>query len=288
MNPENLPSKKFLTIGGIAIFLLAVVLIVQTEWFKNIFKPKEGPNNPIMIGEAITKDSNGNGIPDWEEALWGLDPKVLYTGEMSNKEIIENKKKGLNLNKDYKNTESRKLAVDLISTAMSLGQENVSLQDIGLVGEEMANNTDIENIPNKYNKQNVKIVKTTSASIKKYKESQESILNKYPEDQSSLIIVSVIESGDITQLKALEEYSIQYKQILSELEKLEAPLGIAQEHIDILNSIYGLSEAFKYLSDIENDAVRAINGIGIYKKYTTIFEAATNSYATFLKDYDII
>ncbi len=288
VNQTNLPSKKFLIISGVAIFLLAIVLIVQTEWFKNIFKPKERPGGPIMVGEAITKDSNGNGIPDWEEALWGLDPTVLYTGEMSNREIIENKKKGLGLENIGELNPSQQIARDIITIAMSLGYEGFSNDTIGEIGEELAKNTEITDIPQKYNINNIKTVPTTMNSIKNYNDSLNKILEEAPEDRSGEIITYTLYYEENSRLSELSIYAENYQNIISKISKLEAPVGGARYHVDILNGLNGMSVAFSYLANIDDDFIKATNGFGLLKKYSILFEMSIEEYALFLENYGII
>src|SRR5690348_17285703 len=97
MKEEFRPSKQFLIRGGIATGIVALILIVQTDWFRALFnKPPLPPTtSDKTVGEFIAKDSNGNGIADWEEKLWGLDPTALYTNGVPNKQIIEEKKHAL-------------------------------------------------------------------------------------------------------------------------------------------------------------------------------------------------
>ncbi|MBY0329001.1 hypothetical protein K2Q02_02830, partial [Patescibacteria group bacterium] len=74
MQKPSLPSKQFLIRGGIATGIVTLILIVQTEWFLGLFNKKPQQIDPnITIGDAIAKDSNGNGIPDWEERRLGQD-----------------------------------------------------------------------------------------------------------------------------------------------------------------------------------------------------------------------
>ena len=71
MEHTNAPSKQFLIRGGIAIAIIAIVLVVQTNWFHNLFhKTKKTDPSALestSINDITSKDTNGNGVPDWEE-----------------------------------------------------------------------------------------------------------------------------------------------------------------------------------------------------------------------------
>ena len=124
------PSKKFLIRGAIAASIVATILIVQTPWFLNLFKKKEEARKEALsnatVGELVGKDSNNNGIADWEERLWGLDPTKLTTNGVANKTIIEQKRKQLGGTDDTPLNENDRLARDLFMVASAVGQEGVA------------------------------------------------------------------------------------------------------------------------------------------------------------------
>ena len=71
-----LPSKKFIVVMGGGILALVLLLLVS-----NAFGSRSGydrtidPNAPVAadgtVKDVVLRDSNGNGIPDWEEVALG-------------------------------------------------------------------------------------------------------------------------------------------------------------------------------------------------------------------------
>ena len=74
---KYLPSKKFT-----AVILFIVVIIVLFFTVKSIVKffhnraLSKGQPIPVSVTveTIVQKDGNDNGIADWEEYLWGLNP----------------------------------------------------------------------------------------------------------------------------------------------------------------------------------------------------------------------
>lgn len=69
-----LPSKKFVKIvGGIGFIILAIFLI-KTFAGKKVFYKSASKGHVLVVGDAVEKDTDGDGLHDWEEGLWGTDP----------------------------------------------------------------------------------------------------------------------------------------------------------------------------------------------------------------------
>ncbi len=88
-----LPSRKFvIRTATIAILLIVAISVYKITLFIKDKLTKKDPVVMTIKSDVIQKDSNNNGIPDWEESLWGLDPK----GDgVSNKEFIMTQKEAL-------------------------------------------------------------------------------------------------------------------------------------------------------------------------------------------------
>jgi len=292
MQKSSLPSKQFLIRGGIATVIVAIILIVQTEWFLALFnkKPKQIDPN-LTIGDAIAKDSNSNGIPDWEERLWGLDPTELYTGDMSNKEIIDNKKRalGLTIEGEEDLNETDRLARQLFSISASLGQEGASLDDMGNAGAALGNSIEVAYVGNHYSRSDLKTTSTTAAALRAYQQKSSTILKKYAVAQTDFnSIIAAVETGDYSNLSGLTVTAVNYRTISKELAAIPTPIGIAQYHLDIINGLYGMAESFQYIVQLESNAVVGLNGLAIYKEYSTKLDLAALDLNYFLTDYGIL
>jgi hypothetical protein len=83
---KYLPSKQF--IARIIIILIIALFVWGIYQIPKLFKKNKNINitpMTLQVKDVIQQDSNNNGIADWEEGLWGLDPT---TNGPSNKEFI--------------------------------------------------------------------------------------------------------------------------------------------------------------------------------------------------------
>jgi hypothetical protein len=129
---NSLPSKKFVLVILIACAGVLLILFASTFFGAGLsYQNKQDLAKPATektLGEIINLDSNNNGIPDWEEKLWGLDPKGSGT---ANKKIIDAKKTAANIDTsatapDESLTETAKFSRELLTTVVAL-RENGSL-----------------------------------------------------------------------------------------------------------------------------------------------------------------
>ena len=98
INSKYLPSKKFSISLGIAILIVLIAIIInysKEENFKvanNNITPEKSFSNALADANSI--DTDGDGIPDWREVLYGTNPKKADTdgdGTNDNDEIKANR-----------------------------------------------------------------------------------------------------------------------------------------------------------------------------------------------------
>jgi len=290
----KLPSKQFLIRGGIATGIVAIILIIQTNWFQGLFGRKGTlSDTPVAVGEIVAQDSNGNGIPDWEEKLWGLDPKVLYTGDMSNREIIENKKRALGLapsGNDEPLTESDRLARQLFSISASVGEAGMADDGtLSSLGEELGRSADVTFITNRYQIKDIKTIKTTPSSLSNYYKSLLGVLNKYSDNTANIeVVIAGIENGDYSRISELSVTAATYRQLARELSTIITPVGVVPYHIDIINGYAGVADSFISIMQIEEDGAQSIAGFSAYKNYSLSLTAALYDLNEYLTQYGIL
>jgi hypothetical protein len=294
-NQENFkPSKKFLIRGGLATGILALILIVQTPWFLGLFsnkKSKEVVVSTATIGEIVGKDSNGNGIADWEERLWGLDPNVTTTNGVSNLFIIKEKRATLVQNGEIGPlNETDVLAQDLFSLSVALGQEGeTNKESIGaLAGKLSTQNLKKDTTP-RYSIKNIQTTKTTPASLLSYKTSFTQAFKGYDESTQDIeIFLGGIETGNYAQLTNLDNVINQYQQITQKLLSIVVPIGVAEYHLQILNGIDGFSRAFYKMKTFEDNSIVGLVGFAEYRELDTKVEIAVSKLLLYFEQYGII
>lgn len=295
MSESTRPSRQFIIRGVIAIAIVGIILIVQTNWFLGLFHKKTPApvKKSTTVGEITSKDSNGNGIPDWEETLWGLDPTVLYTNGKSNAEIIKEKKQALGVTDSTTGAptnETDAIAQKLFSITTALSQnDNVDDTSLQQIADQLGSSVNVSNVSNKYSLKDLHTISTSSASLKAYSQSLSTILGKYDLNQEDVtVIINATETGDYSQLPQLTDTGNSYIAIAKDLSKISVPIGVAQYHLDIINSLAGMAASFSYLQQMEDNGTQALVGIALYKTYNIRGENAFYNLQNYLVKYGIL
>ncbi len=289
------PSKQFLIRGGLVVLLILIILGVQTKWFGNLFHKKKTATTQksLTVGDITSKDSNGNGIPDWEETLWGLDPTVLYTNGKSNAEIIKEKKLALGVTDDTTGTptnETDALAQQLFSITSALSQNgNVDDTTLQNVANQLGSSINVSSVSNTYSLKDIHTVTTSSTSLTKYYNNLSDIIGKYNQDDADItVIINAAETGDYSQLPELTQTGADYTAMAQQISKINVPIGVAQYDLDIINGFAGMAASFPYLQQMSDNGTEALVGVALYKTYNSRGSQAFYNLHDYLVKYGIL
>lgn len=289
------PSKQFIKRGAIAIGLVAVVLIVQTAWFQRLVFKREKSAVVVSetVGDIVGKDSNGNKIPDWEEKLWGLDPTTLYTNGTSNAEIIAAKKKALGIT-DSDSTEptddTDRLARELFTLTAALGQsDEVDDQTLQAISAKLAASVDIKQVSNTYTLKDIQTVQTSIPTLTSYRTSMRTIIGKYDANTPDIeVLATALQNEDQTGLPQLKASATTYQKLAKELATVKVPVGLAQDHLGIVNSFSGIATSLTYMTEINDNSIAALVGVAVYKKYSLKLNTSLVNMNNYLATYGIL
>lgn len=289
------PSKQFIVRGSIAIGIVAIILIVQTDWFRSLFhkKPLSKITATTTIGDIATQDTNGNGIADWEEKLWGLDPKVLYTNGVSNKQIIEDKKRALgisDIDTQQPANDTDKLARELYVMTLALGQsDEIDQQTLAEIAAKIGASVDTKQSTVQYSVKDLRAVLTTSASLRTYYSAMTNLVEKYADKTSEMdILTAVLDTGDTTRLAELSQNALVYAQYAKDIKNVSVPVGIELEHLKLLNAIAGIGATLPSLTELGDNAIASVVGIALFRQYSLQLDAATTAIGDYLTKYGIL
>lgn len=297
MPESSRPSKQFLIRGAIAIGVIAIILIVQTSWFHHLFESKKkiaADTQTTSLNAILTKDTNGEGVPDWEQVLWGLDPNVAYTDGKPNSEIIKEKEEALGVSNtstnDPNNNQTDAIAEQLFSITTALSQ-NGTVDDATLqnIATQLGSSVNVASVSNKYTLADIHTVPTSSKSLTTYYNSLTTILGKVNfNDQDIPIIVQAAETGDYSQLPQLAQTGTAYVALAKQLSAISVPIGVAQYHLDIINGFSGMATSFTYLAQMQDNGTQALVGIALYRVYNARGASAFNNLRIYLTKYGIL
>ena len=289
------PSKQFILRGSIAIGIVAIIFIVQTDWFRSLFNKeplsKIDPN--ATVGDIVTKDTNGNGVPDWEEKLWGLDPNVLYTNGVSNKQLIEEKKRALGITDTESNepeNDTDKLAREIYALTLALGQsEEVDQQTLTRIAAKISESVDTKEPRAQYSVKDLKTVPTTTASLNAYYTAMTRLAETYADKTSEMeILIAALDKGDTSRLPELSEDAQLYSQYAKDMKNIPVPIVLQLQHLKLFNAVAGISTTLPSLTEFDDNAIASLVGIALFRQYSMHLDAATNEIREYLTKYGIL
>ncbi len=284
------PSKQFIIRGSIATSIVVIILVIQTDWFRSLFNKKPLLNiTDARVGDLVALDTNSNGIPDWEEKLWGLDPTKLYTNGRPNADIIAEKKAALGISEENEGplNETDRIARELFSTTTALS-ETASAENIGSIGKTIGEGVGIEPV-NQYSSKDIKTVATSSQSLVQYTQAIDSIITKYQKEYADITtVVTALETGDYSGVADLSITAITYQSLVKELRNVAVPIGIAKPHLDLMNGFAGMAQGFDLMTQIEDNSIVGLQGLAFYRKYYLLQQSALFDIGTYLQQYGIL
>ncbi len=290
-------KKKYLIIGGIV--LLGVLIYFLSDYFGTTKYTQTLPEGEkVALKTLVGRDSNTNGIPDWEEALWGLDP---YADGATNKNTIIAKKaaQGIptstNTSTEAENlNETQTFARDILSTVASLqasgGFTSENLNNISTkVGESVGTNTTLDD---KYSIANLSIIKNESkADVQTYYSKWSALSKKYiakdigKETQIISVAVNTENGAGISDLKKISDAYFAYAAELSTL-KIPASAGIV--HTTLINDLANVGVATRNIADLYSNSLIGVIGLSQYQKYSTELLTDLTSLQTYFRQNGIL
>lgn len=267
----------FLALGGASFLLLKQKMEAPVT---NTVAEIKIVRNPV---EILDIDSDDDGLKDWEETLWKLDPNNPDTDSDGIPDAEEVKKKikeidtskGETVGLDEIGIENESFANDTETDILSkkLFAEYINLKQSGNFNEESVtatvNNLVADEIQNKkfvqyYFPKDIKTFPSGNKSLlKSYGNSFASIRNKY---EKQYLDNPLVKEGEVANLvdpkfqEGLIRFSDAYKKMAVELSKLSVPKDLSEMHMEILNAYMASSDGLKELSMISSDPVMAMIG----------------------------
>jgi len=280
------------------LFLLALYLYKNgLSWNgKEIFKRDAGlAHESALVEDLVKRDTDGDGVLDWEENLLGLDPTKTETTPGAPDITVVNSLRaeagsvqqgGSSLNSaDYEEnlTETDKFAREFFSTVGALNQSGTMDQATvdklsGSLAEHIKNST-----PRKiFTLADIKVSSGDDfQSIQNYNDALNNVFGKYSLSYTAIdVFQKFIGDGNTINAGALTELDpiiLQLNQKIDGLVKMEVPQSVALLHLDFIN---GLEKVAENLSDIrffETDVIVALTGISQYETSINSLNLATQN-----------
>jgi hypothetical protein len=277
---KYLPSKKFTYSLLVIIVILALFFLVK-ELFslvKNSIESKKSAEEKtgVTVEEIVQEDSNNNGIPDWEEYIWGLDPTK---NGPENKEFVLAKKKSLTESGSILESVSNKEVSDnelmsrqLLATVIAL-QESGQLDDqtVNTISNAIGQNIIAEEIPDTYFLNDLSIIPSSAQSEGLYYRNFVDVYQKYQDKDigSEIVLISQgLGSNDVQALRTAKTIAECYREFAGELAQIEVPSSLKDTHLKLINNLVKVASSIEGLTMSMADQILGMKSIIQYNKYS--------------------
>lgn len=281
---KYLPSKIFTIYMGGALGLFIIIFSISyfTDSNSSIFKKKSNlqVENPTVLA-LIERDTDGDSIKDWEEALWGTDKNNKNTFGMADSTYIENKKKELNIEEtaaaDKVLTETERFSREFFTAYAAMkasGQveDNMINNFSSALGQKMIN----PELINRYFQDEIKINNADTPSTRtKYYDSLKTLFAKYSEagigDELDIVSSGLITSentgaaNDYAELLLIAE---AYQDFGASVMSVSVPKSLVDYHLRIANSANNTGISVSNMTKIVGDPVTGLGGLSQYQQYS--------------------
>lgn len=246
MDKNYLPSKQFTA----RVVTLVVIVLVVFGIYKLVGYIKDRPNQAkeptkIAVKEIVQKDTNKNGIPDWEESLWGLDPTK---DGPENKEFILAQRailaeKGIDSSTESGtgvSDENETLSREFFAIIMALQQSgNLDEASLKAISDTIGENISASPIPDVYTRSGLTIKADSEAANEAYFEGIKGVLLKYQDKDigDELTFISQgIDRSDPQAIAIAGNIAQSYKAFGKDLMKIAVPSSFATVHLSLANN----------------------------------------------------
>lgn len=271
---KYLPSKQFSIFIGIAL-LTGIVIFIVLKIIDNKTSLSQRVQNIATREVFEDMDSDNDGLKDWEEALWGLDPNNPDTngdGILDGQEV-EKRKGELRASDQFvevlaePKTETEKFARQILTIALNVNQSsggNLTESQVMAIAENLLKSTNSKGVQ-VYSVSDLNI-STTKTPKSYYDEMSQALayLNTVPTNEL-VILEHAISTNRKSFLDDLGPIIEAYASAPEKIIKKEVPAGIADAHVEYLNALISKAVSLVSIAQYFDDPIIAMRGVEEYR-----------------------
>lgn len=259
-----LPSKQFRKVfGAIILGILLIIGIGILVNRKTTFEQKKSSNTSaqvLVVGDLIEKDSDGDGLKDWEESLWGTDPNKKDTDGNGKTDFEEIRAKQDELSKQNQNDDGQKTYTESVSKEIvALVATLQSQNQLGKENQDAISNQFVDFLKNRpqqktYTLQDIQTTDSNARNVQNYKTLLFNILDKTEYTVEEIAYLKnfelQFEENDPTNYIKIKNKT---EKIIQNMLEIKVPTSYALKQVSLLNSFEKLKEVSENLSLYEKD-----------------------------------
>lgn len=284
-------SPRSLRIGiasAIALLLIGGAYVVSGPVpFWNVVEAQSAEE---LLREYATKDSDADGLADWQESLYGTDPynaesfqPGMLDGEAVAQGLIEPR-----VTVRPADTETDPDSIPGIAAApssltdrfaqalvqqylMNRGENPPTQEEIlSFVSAAVTELSATSASPDRFGMTDIVAGGSGSAALASYAAAAEGVFLREaaPAEKNELFFFSDALKGDTSALGEIEAIAGMYRDLANGLMEVPVPQEARQAHLAIANALAHLAEASEDMAAMEEDPLRALLGISIHDRYT--------------------
>jgi len=270
------------------LFLVALFFIKNKTVFKNQANQEGLAYGNETLESFVNKDTDGDGILDWEENLWGTDPLKKDTNDDGTGDDVEvakmkaaqgmsvNGKINLDVESSETLTETDKFSRELFSTIATLSQAGeINQETVEKLSNSLVEQIKAPSVQKVFLMSDLKIIQDNSLqAIKNYDSALNNIFSKKPlsTDRTVIDILNDFMQGEedvnVSVLVELDPIIIRTGEIIDDMRKVSVPESLASLHLEVVNGMQRLFENLKSLKLFDTDIVLALGAISQYETNT--------------------
>jgi len=292
MKPPKL-SKKVNIIVGILLLLIGIsiggYLVLGSKIASLKGNSGQLSEQSSEIAEAGQKDTDGDGLADWQEVLFGTDkdnPDTDGDGYLDGEEVLsyyDPLKPGPNdklLESSARLGQSKgnlteyfasQLAEQMDSFGLGLNTNSlleISAQDIldNLSSKDLTELSAIglSFVPEQIREEDLKITETTKQSVFDYLTGIEAALSKNENECEDIeTFKNALRTGDFSEIKQIAK---TYQDNYQDLKILATPSDFSSIHIELLNILLLTKISLENFAQLNQDPVKAYLGLEMYRQ----------------------
>lgn len=303
-----LPSSAFLVVVAplVSIALVGGLFVLYTR-----DTPAAQPIQSQLSGGGLSiqhtiaeTDSDGDGLMDWEELLWGTDPnnpdsdgdgvrdndQVSREGStlLAHADTASEGSRGVRATTTPNTTDM--VARELFGTYLSMKQTGgASRETLVALAERVAERSDIYARPPVYTMDNLVLGTTdTNQAVREYDTTVRGALQPFEKHAANktnelVLVTKVIESDNPEAKAELDAVVNDLKNFVDALVATPVPPSVAEMHLELVNSTAFFSYCLDAFANLRTDPLRAATVAKLYPDAEQQFAAALTVLFSYLE-----